>query len=135
MRRKCVAFCSKRLHCIIYQAEYFLKWTGYDESHNTWVSENRLHCDKLLMEFEQKIGRKRPRNSATAKKIKSNNNNVERNKKVSTKAKRNSPVAPHHQGDIDDVANNIEIEDINIIDVQPEIGSDSGNDLNSIDCE
>lgn len=34
------------------KAEYFLKWKGYNNTHNKWISEDMLECYELLKKFE-----------------------------------------------------------------------------------
>lgn len=44
------------------QAEYLLKWIGFDESYNIWVYRDQLSCDDLLHDFENELNiRKRGR--------------------------------------------------------------------------
>lgn len=31
--------------------KFFVKWEGYNESHNTWVDTKDLHCKKLLQKY------------------------------------------------------------------------------------
>jgi len=35
--------------------EYFLKWTDYDDSENSWEPEENLHCEELVNDFEEKL--------------------------------------------------------------------------------
>ncbi|DAZ94529.1 TPA: hypothetical protein N0F65_001545 [Lagenidium giganteum] len=34
--------------------EYRVKWLGYDSTHNSWVSEDDLHCPQFLHEFDSR---------------------------------------------------------------------------------
>lgn len=34
------------------KVEYLLKWVGYNDAHNAWVSEDRIDSFELMLEFE-----------------------------------------------------------------------------------
>ena len=35
------------------ETQYFLKWEGYDDSHNTWEPEENLKCNEMIKIFEK----------------------------------------------------------------------------------
>lgn len=49
--------------------EYFLKWKGYDKTHNTWAKEDQLSCDQLLLEFENNLRHKSNRKRDSQEKL------------------------------------------------------------------
>lgn len=48
---------SKRSHPCDLQVKYLLKWRGYPDSENTWVSADALECPLLIAAFEEKAAK------------------------------------------------------------------------------
>ena len=38
------------------RVQYYLKWKGYSDTDNTWENEDDIDCDKLIREFNRKLG-------------------------------------------------------------------------------
>ena len=36
--------------------QYFVKWAGYNNKHNTWIGLDDMECDDLIAEFEGASG-------------------------------------------------------------------------------
>jgi hypothetical protein len=56
------AVVDKRIN-ITGKTEYLIKWMGYDNEENTWEESTNLFCPDKVREYDQKIGRRKPKNS------------------------------------------------------------------------
>lgn len=48
--------------------KYFLKWTGFDYTRNSWEPESNLHCDELLKNFKNNLIRDEKKEKTKKKK-------------------------------------------------------------------
>lgn len=86
--------------------QYLIKWTGCDESENTWEPERNLKCDALLKQFHQEVGpQSNKRGRRSTKSLPSDNEQVidspgpvvKVEKKPTRKASKKSLEAPPEQ--------------------------------------
>lgn len=83
------------------RAEFLIKWRNYDDSHNLWLTEDKLDCYELIIEFEQSSIVE----NATVQPKKQRKTIVPRADTTSKRKKKNDPPSAN---DIDDPLENTE---------------------------
>lgn len=49
------------------KVQYFIKWKGYDDDHNSWEPVENIDCVQLIKQYEEAAARKREQSKQPAK--------------------------------------------------------------------